>query len=151
MAGKFSRHALRSRRGLEVRLVIIDTTVWVDYLNGIANPHTGWLDQELDRQRLGLTDLILSEVLQGVHDEHEATAMRRELLKFEVFTTGGVELAVASAQNYRTLRTKGRTVRRTIDCWIATFCLLNDHALLHTDNDFDPFEKFLGLRVIHPV
>lgn len=131
-------------------MVIVDTTVWVDYLNGVVNPQTDWLDQELDRQRLGLTDLILSEVLQGVRDEHEAAATQRELLKFEVFTTGDIELAVASARNYRALRTKGRTVRRTIDCWIATFCLLNDHALLHIDSDFDPFEKFLGLRVIHP-
>ncbi|MCI0538512.1 MAG: PIN domain nuclease [Verrucomicrobiales bacterium] len=131
-------------------MVIVDTTVWVDYLNGVTTPHTDWLDQELDRQRLGLTDLILSEVLQGVRDEREAAETRRELLKFEVFTTGGVELAVTAARNYRALRAKGRTIRRTIDCWIATFCLLNDHALLHNDRDFDPFEEFLGLRVIHP-
>ena len=131
-------------------MVIVDTTVWVDYLNGMTTPQTDWLDQELDRQRLGLTDLILSEVLQGVRDEREAAETRRELLKFEVFTTGGVELAVAAARNYRTLRAKGRTVRRTVDCWIATFCLLNDHTLLHNDSDFQPFEKHLGLRVIHP-
>jgi hypothetical protein len=131
-------------------MVIVDTTVWVDYLNGVTTPQTDWLDQELDRQRLGLTDLILSEVLQGVRDEREAAEARRELLKFEVFTTGGVELAVTAARNYRALRAKGRTIRRTIDCWIATFCLLNDHALLHNDSDFDPFEEFLGLRVVHP-
>jgi predicted nucleic acid-binding protein len=131
-------------------MVIVDTTVWVDYLNGVTTPQTDWLDQELDRQRLGLTDLILSEVLQGVRDEREAAETRRELLKFEVFTTGGVELAVTTAQNYRALRAKGRTIRRTIDCWIATFCLLNDHTLLHNDSDFDPFEAFLNLRVIHP-
>ncbi len=131
-------------------MVIVDTTVWVDYLNGVTTPQTDWLDQELDRQRLGLTDLILSEVLQGVRDEREAAETRRELLKFEVFTTGGVELAVTAAQNYRALRAKGRTIRRTIDCWIATFCLLNDHTLLHNDSDFDPFEGFLNLRVIHP-
>ncbi len=130
-------------------MVIVDTTVWVDYLNGLTTQHTDWLDRELDQRRLGLTDLILSEVLQGVRDEREAAETRRELLKFEVFTTGGVELAVTAAQNYRALRAKGRTIRRTIDCWIATFCLLNDHALLHNDSDFDPFEKFLNLRVIH--
>jgi hypothetical protein len=131
-------------------MVIVDTTVWVDYLNGVTTPQTDWLDQELDRQRLGLTDLILSEVLQGVRDEREAAETRRELLKFEVFTTGGVELAVTAAQNYRVLRVKGHTIRRTIDCWIATFCLLNNHTLLHHDSDFDPFEKFLSLRAIHP-
>jgi hypothetical protein len=131
-------------------MVIVDTTVWVDYLNNVATPHTAWLDRELEHQRLGLTDLILSEVLQGVRDEREAADTRQELLKFEVFVTGGVELAVASAQHYRALRQQGRTVRRMVDCWIATFCLLNDHALLHSDRDFDPFEEHLGLRVIHP-
>jgi hypothetical protein len=133
-------------------MVIVDTTVWVDYLNAVTTPQTDWLDQELDRQRLALTDLILSEVLQGVRDEREATETRRELLKFEVLTTDGVELAVRAAQHYRTLRAKGRTIRprRAIDSWIATFCLLNDHTLLHNDRDFDPFEEFLGLRVIHP-
>ncbi|MCC6189143.1 MAG: PIN domain nuclease [Anaerolineales bacterium] len=131
-------------------MVIVDTTVWVDYLNGIATPQTDWLDQELDRQRLGLTDLILSEVLQGVRDEREAAETRRELLKFEVFTTGGVELAVTAAQNYRALRARGRTIRRTIDCWIATFCVVNGHTLLYNDSDFDPFEEFLDLRVVHP-
>ncbi len=131
-------------------MVIVDTTVWVDYLNGVASPQADWLDRELDRQRLGLTDLILSEVLQGVQGEREAAETRRELLKFEVFTTGGVPLAVAAARHYRALRARGRTVRRTINCWIATFCLLHHHSLLHNDSDFDPFETFLGLRVIHP-
>jgi predicted nucleic acid-binding protein len=131
-------------------MVIVDTTVWPDYLNGVTTPQTDWLHLGLDRQRLGLTDLILSEVLQGVHDEREAAETRRELLKFEVFTTGGVELAVTAAQHYRTLRAKSRTIRRTIDCWIATDCLLNGHPLLHSDSDFDAFEEFLNLRVLHP-
>ena len=130
-------------------MVIVDTTIWVDYFNGVASPQAEWLDRELDRQRLGLTDLILSEVLQGVRDEREAAQVRRALLRFEVFTMGGVPLAVAAAENYRALRAKGRTVRRTIDCWIATFCLLNDHSLLHHDSDFDPFEEFLALPVVH--
>jgi len=130
-------------------MVIVDTTVWVDYFNGVASPQAEWLDRELDRQRLGLTDLILSEVLQGVRDEREAAQVRRALLRFEVFTMGGVPLAVAAAENYRALRAKGRIVRRTIDCWIATFCLLNDHSLLHNDSDFEPFEEFLALPVVH--
>ncbi len=131
-------------------MVIVDTTVWVDYFNGVANPHTDWLERELARQRLGLTDLILSEMLQGVRDARAAAETRRELLKFEVFSTGGVPLALAAARNYRTLRAKGRTVRRMIDCWIATYCLLNDHSLLHNNSYFEPFEEFLGLKAIHP-
>lgn len=132
-------------------MVIVDTTVWVDYLRGTDTPHTAWLDREIERRRLGLTDLILCEVLQGVSDERTALATRREMLKFEVFTTGGVEWATRAALNYRTLRARGFTIRRTLDCLIATFCLGNQHALLHTDRDFDPFERELGLLVVHPT
>lgn len=131
-------------------MVIVDTTVWIDYLNGVATPQTAWLDANLDRQRLALTDLILCEVLQGIRDEQQAEVTRRALLRFEVFTIGGIDLAVTAAKNYRILRAKGRTVRKTIDCLIATFCLLNHHALLHNDRDFDLFEQGLNLQVIHP-
>ncbi len=132
-------------------MVIVDTTVWIDYFRGAQTPQTVWLDRELGRQRLGITDLILCEVLQGIRDDRQFSAVRRELLKLEVFTTGGVELALAAAQSYRRLRTRGYTVRRTIDCLIATFCLLHDHMLLHNDRDFEPFERELGLRVMHPL
>ncbi len=131
-------------------MTIVDTTVWIDYLRGAANPHTGWLDRELNRQRLGLTDLILCEVLQGIDGDSTFTRVRRELSKFEVFDTGGEALAVAAARNYRSLRFCGHTVRKTIDCVIATFCLIERHSLLHRDHDFDWFEEHLGLRVVHP-
>ena len=131
-------------------MVIVDTTVWIDYLGGTNNPETFWLDQELTRQRLGLTDLILCEVLQGVREHTLFTQVREELLTFHLFETGGKELAIASAINYRTLREQGYTVRRTIDCLIATFCLEAGHELLHRDRDFDVFERALGLRVVHP-
>jgi len=130
-------------------MVIVDTTVWIDYLRGTTNPETLWLDQELTRQRLGLTDLILCEVLQGIRDPNLFEEVRDELLTFHVFETGGKHLAIESAVNYRTLRDKGYTVRRTIDCLIATFCLQTGHELLHRDRGFDSFEKALGLRVIH--
>jgi predicted nucleic acid-binding protein len=131
-------------------MVLVDTTVWIDYLQGIRNPETDWLEAELDRRRLGLTDVILCEVLQGVRDEATATAVERQLLKLEVFQTGGVDLARESAKNYRTLRARGHTVRKTIDCLIATFCLREQHSLLHRDRDFDAFERFLNLSVVHP-
>jgi predicted nucleic acid-binding protein len=130
-------------------MVIVDTTVWIDYLRGTENPETRWLDQELQRQRLGLTDLILCEVLQGIREQSAFTQVRSDLLRFEVFQTGGTELAVAAAQNYRDLRRRGYTVHKTIDCLIATFCLQARHELLHRDHDFDCFEKVLGLRVMH--
>lgn len=131
-------------------MVVVDTTVWIDYLGGVHNAETEWLNLELERQRLGLTDLILCEVLQGIRDEASFSRVQRELCKFEVFETGGAELAVQAARNFRKLRQRGFTVRKTIDCWIATFCLREGHTLLHRDRDFDPFERVLGLAVIHP-
>jgi len=131
-------------------VTIVDTTVWIDYLRGVATPQTEWLDANLLRERLGLTDLILCEVLQGVKDDDRFQAVRKELLKCEVFSTGGVELAVSAAKNYRRLRAQGHTVRRTIDCLIATFCLQAGHSLLHNDRDYGPFEQVLGLTVIRP-
>jgi predicted nucleic acid-binding protein len=131
-------------------VVIVDTTVWIDYFQGVENPETEWLNTELDRQRLGLTDIILCEVLQGVRDDVVAREVERRLLNLEVFDTGGVAVAREAARNYRALRSRGHTVRKTIDCLIATFCLRGQHSLLHRDRDFDPFEKFLELSVIHP-
>jgi predicted nucleic acid-binding protein len=131
-------------------VIIVDTTVWVDYLRGTHNPETEWLDIEADRKRLGLTDLILCEVLQGVRSEQEFSQVRTELQRFELFETGGEELVIAAATNFRIIREKGKTVRKTIDCLIATFCMMNGHALLHRDRDFDSFEQLLGLKVIHP-
>lgn len=96
-----------------------------------------------------MTDLIFSEVLQGIPDDSTLARVRRALLRFSIFPGGGVELAVAAAENFRILRRRGITVRKTIDCWIATFCLRNNHALLHRDHDFDAFEQWLGLAVVH--
>ena len=129
-------------------MVIVDTTVWVDYFRGVRNAETDWLDVELDRQRLGLTDIILCEVLQGLHDDSAAAEVERRLRKLEIFETG-VELATAAARNYRLLRVRGHTVRKTIDCLIATFCIRSGHSLLHRDRDFDPFETYLELSVVH--
>ena len=130
-------------------MIIVDSTVWIDYLGGFINPHTDWLDRAL-LEPLGLTDLILCEVLQGIRDEFTFRRIRREFSRFTIFPTGGEDLAIASAQTYRFLRTRGHTVRKTIDCLIATFCLREGHSLLHRDRDFDAFEQQLGLRVVHP-
>ena len=131
-------------------MVIIDSTVWIDLFSGIPNAETRWLDAEAGKQRLGLTDMILCEVLQGIRSDAELKKAEREVLKCEVFATGGIEMAVAAAGNHLELRKKGFPVRKTIDCWIATFCLREGYALLHRDRDFDVFEKVLGLTVIHP-
>jgi predicted nucleic acid-binding protein len=131
-------------------MVIVDTTVWIDYLRGLRNKETEYFDREVGRQRFGLTDLILCETLQGVGDENTFARVLRELRKFEVFETGSQELAIEAARNFGNLRRRGRTVRKTIDCLIATFCLRQGYSLLHRDRDYDYFEDFLGLTVIHP-
>ena len=131
-------------------MVIVDTSVLVDYINGLTNPETEWLDLRLDRQRFALTTLILTELLQGFPDERQAALVHAELREFEIIELHDVGLAVDAARNYRVLRNAGRTVRKTIDLLIATHCIRNHQSLLHRDRDFDSFEEHLGLDVIHP-
>jgi predicted nucleic acid-binding protein len=131
-------------------VVIVDASVWIDFLNGVTNPETEWLDLRLDRERFGLTTLTLTEVLQGLRDDREAAQVEAELRRFEIVEIPDLALAVASARNYRALRARGRTMRKTVDCLIASYCIEYGHALLHTDRDFDAFEEQLGLSVIHP-
>jgi predicted nucleic acid-binding protein len=128
----------------------VDSSVWIDFLGPTRSSESAWLAREIPKERIGLTDLILCEVLQGVRSDADFWQLSQELGKFQAFSVGGPDLAVASALNFRFLRAKGITVRKTIDCLIATFCIERGHALLHRDPDFDPFEQHLGLRVIHP-
>ena len=130
-------------------MVIVDSSVWIDYLNDVDTPETQWLDSQLDQQRLGLLDLMLCEVLQGIGSDAQARLVLEHLRRFAILESGGADLAVAAAANYRALRSKGQTVRKTIDCLIATFCVREGHQLLHSDRDFDPFEERLGLQVVH--
>ena len=131
-------------------MVIVDTSVWVEYLRGSSTPETIWLDGALGRQAIGLTDLILCEVLQGVRSDSDFKTAKTELLQFSVFPAGGIDMALEAAINFRTLRQQGFTVRKMVDCWIASFCLRQGYSLLHCDRDYDVFEQNLGLRVLHP-
>ena len=131
-------------------MVIVDTSVWIDYLNDKANAQTLWLNFDLENKGIGLSSLILCEVLQGFHTSREAERTCNWLLSFNVFETGGTRLTIQSSENYRFLRKKGVTIRSTIDCLIATFCINEGHHLLHKDSDFDGFENHLGLHVLHP-
>ena len=130
-------------------MVIVDTTVWIDFLAGTPNAETAWCLREADRQRLGMIDLILCETLQGIRHDSEFARVKELLSRFVIFDSGGKHLAIAAAQNYRLLRQSGSNVRKTIDCYIATFCISGGHSLLHRDRDFDPFERHLGLQVVH--
>jgi hypothetical protein len=97
-----------------------------------------------------LCDLILCEILQGMQSDADAASVLAQMSSFDLLETGGMDLAVESARNYRRLRARGHTVRKTIACLIATLCLREGHELLHNHRDFDPFEAMLGLGVIHP-
>ncbi len=125
--------------------------MWIDYLRGTFNVETVWLEQQLGRTTLALTDLSLTEILQGTRDEQQFRDAWEDLPRYEIFNTGGEAPAIASAKNYLLLRERGYTVRKTLDCLIATFCIVQGHSLLHRDRDFDPFEQHLGLEVIHPA
>jgi predicted nucleic acid-binding protein len=130
--------------------LLVDSSVWIDFFNGIITPETDFLYDALGESSIIMGDLILAEVLQGFRHEKDFVSARDALGKFPVLGMLGREIALQSASNYRLLRSKGITVRKTIDCLIATFCIENDLELLHSDRDFDPFEKYLGLNVIHP-
>lgn len=131
-------------------MLVVDTTVWVDYFNGVENPQTNYLDSVLNQTPILIGDLILTEVLQGFRHDPDFEKVRRMLGKFLQVSMVSPALAVQSARNYRFLRQKGITVRKTIDSLIATYCIENEHELLHNDSDFDGYEKHLGLKVIHP-
>jgi predicted nucleic acid-binding protein len=131
-------------------MVLVDSSVWIDHFIGRTTAETEWLDRSLGRRALVVGDLILAEVLQGFRAEADFRKARRALRKFPVLSMVGEAVALSSARNYRALRSRGVTVRKTIDCLIATCCILRGVKLLHSDRDFDPFELHLGLRVLHP-
>ena len=130
-------------------MILVDSSVWIDYFNGIKTRETDTLDQILGEQILLVGDLILAEVLQGFRRDEDFEQARRALFSFQIVKMLDPELAVQSARNYRTLRSQGITIRKTIDCLIATYCIESGNALLHSDRDFDAFEDRLGLSVIH--
>jgi predicted nucleic acid-binding protein len=129
-----------------VRL-LVDSSVWIDFFGGRPTPEVLLLDESLGRQEIVVGDIILAEVLQGFRTDGSFRQAREALLKFPVLDMVGRDIALQSAANYRRLRRRGVTIRRTLDCLIATFCIQNGLELLHFDRDFDPFERWFGLRV----
>ena len=129
-------------------MILIDSSVWIDYFNGNKTAQTDWLDSALGETPIIIGDLILTEVLQGFQSDKDFKIARDLLLRIPFMPMGGRELALESAMNYRLLRKKGVTIRKTIDVMIGTFCIHYRLPLLHDDRDFDPMVKFLGLEVI---
>ena len=131
-------------------MTIIDSSVLIDYLADRVTPETDWLEQNADVVPCGLTDLTLYEVLRGIRSDKRVAAVRDELQAFQMWPTMTPGLEVTAAENYRSLRKRGITIRNTVDCVVASFCIENGHELLHNERDYDSFEKYLGLQVIHP-
>ena len=129
-------------------MVIVDTSVLIDYFGNRPTWQTSWLDGQISRQRVGITSMVLSEVLQGVRGDDTFEAVVSALSEFVLFESVDSDLAIASARNYRKLREKGITIRSLVDTVTATFCIEGDHELLHNDRDFEHFHTHFGLKVV---
>jgi predicted nucleic acid-binding protein len=129
-------------------LILVDSSVWIDYFSGTFTVQTQKLDTLLGEEPLAIGDLILTEVLRGLDSEHDFNEARKMLTSLTVVELGGREIALQAAKNFRALRRRGVTVRKTIDTVIATRCIESGYTLLHSDRDFEPFVKHLGLRVV---
>jgi predicted nucleic acid-binding protein len=130
-------------------MLLVDSSVWIDYFNGATTPQTDYLHAVLSQREILVGDIILAEVLQGFRSDADFEAAQRALGRFSQVRMLDLDLAVQSARHYRALRKLGITVRKTIDCFIATYAIAHGHELLHADGDFDPFETYRGLRVVH--
>jgi len=129
-------------------MILVDSSVWIDFFNGVESPQVAVLDASLGEVPILVGDLIMTEVLQGFRKTRDFNAAKTALEQFEYRDMLGRDIAVQSAENYRLLWRSGITPRKTIDVIIATFCVQNGIALLHGDRDFDPMEKILGLSVV---
>jgi hypothetical protein len=129
-------------------LILVDSSVWIDYFNGTITAQTEKLDGLLGHEPLAIGDLILTEVLQGFANDRDFDQAKRLLTSLLVVALGGEQIAIQAARNFRILSRRGITVRKTIDTVIATRCIEDGYTLLHNDRDFDPFAKHLGLRIV---
>ena len=129
-------------------MILVDSSVWIHYFNGNKTTQTDWLDSSLGNTPIIISDFILTEVLQGFQNDKDFKIAKDILSGIPFMSMGGQVLAIESAMNYRFLRKKGVTVRKTIDVIIGTFCIHHQLTLLHDDRDFGPMVKFLGLEII---
>lgn len=129
-------------------MILVDSSVWIDYFNGTETLATKKLDNLLGVQPVCTGDLILAEVLQGFKQDQDYQAAKNLLCSLPVHAMLGVTLSLKSAENFRNFRKQGITIRKTIGTMIATFCIENELPLLHSDKDFQPFQQFLGLQVV---
>jgi predicted nucleic acid-binding protein len=129
-------------------MILVDSSVWIDYFNGVDTTYTAKLDLLLGIELIAIGDISITEVLQGFQSNKDYKAAKAVLLSLTIFDMLGQQNSILAAENYRYLRKKGITIRKTIDCMIATFCIQNGHTLLFCDKDFQPFVEHLGLGVV---
>jgi hypothetical protein len=127
-------------------VILVDSSVWIDYFRGISNPQSDRLDALLGSEPLAIGDLIIAEVLQGCDADDDFDRVNDLLGSLVLVNLGGKDIAVQAAKNFRILRAKGVTIRKAIDTIIATRCIGDGLSLLYRDKDFDPFVLYLGLR-----
>ena len=127
-------------------MILVDSSVWIDYFRGTPTPQAEKLDGLLSSEPIAVGDLILTEVLQGFRSERDFNEAKRLLTSLVVVELGGQDIAIQAARNFRILQTQGITIRKTIDTIIATRCIESGYTLLYSDRDFDPFVQHLGLR-----
>ena len=132
-------------------MMLVDSSVWIDYFRGTRTIQALELDRALDSEVVFLGDLVLTEVLQGFRSDAAAAKAVRRLSAAAPLVISDHRVATEAARNYRFLRDKGRTIRKTIDTLIATRCILDGIPLLYSDRDFDPFVAHLGLRAALPT
>jgi predicted nucleic acid-binding protein len=129
-------------------MIFVDSSVWIDYLREFETPQTEKLDSILGNERVVVGDLVIAEVLQGCNDRKTFNDTVRLFRRSDFVIVGGYQIVLEAARNYVVLRSKGITVRKTIDTLIATRCILSGFELLHNDRDFFPFEEHLGLKCV---
>ena len=132
-------------------MIVVDSTVWIDFLNGRDLSHVRRLRSLLGTSEIIIGDLMLCEVLQGLGSERAAVEVEAFLRRFAIVPMAGETIAVAAARNFRALRARGVTVRKTIDLLIGTWCIEQRRPLLHNDRDFAPMVQHLGLAEVPVV
>ena len=129
-------------------MFVVDSSVWIDYFNGKPSPETNLLDISLGKDPNTVGDIMLAEVLQGFRSGRDYSIAKNLMLSLDLVHMLNTSIALQSAENYRKLRRKGATVRKTTDCIIATWCIEHGLPLLHCDKDFQPFQDYLGLETV---
>jgi len=127
-------------------MILVDSSVWIDYFNGAETNETALLDECLSTDTICIGDIILAEVLQGFRSDKDYNLAREMLTELPIYQIMTPDLALAGVDNFRKLRKKGITIRKSVDNWIATFCIQNQIPLLFSDKDFNPYVEYLGLK-----